>query len=114
MVNNDILQSAGISLANPSLPLKQRFRALFALKNLGGEAAVDLIAKNFSDPSALLKHELAYCLGQIRDKNAVPILLDVLRDSRQEPIVRHEAGTIFSVFRVFTCSFRRSTCCYWS
>ena len=39
-----------------------------------------------------LKHELAYCLGQMQDRRAIPVLLDVLRDTRQEPMVRHEAG----------------------
>ncbi|KAJ1353166.1 Dohh-1p, partial [Parelaphostrongylus tenuis] len=42
--------------------------------------------------SALLKHELAYCLGQTQNKTAIPILIDVLRDHKQEPIVRHEAA----------------------
>ena len=42
--------------------------------------------------SALLKHELAFCLGQMRDRAAIPALLGVLQDSQQEPMVRHEAG----------------------
>lgn len=44
------------------------------------------------DKSALLKHELAYCLGQMRDAAAVEVLIELLNDSNQEPIVRHEAG----------------------
>ncbi|KAJ1350973.1 Deoxyhypusine hydroxylase [Parelaphostrongylus tenuis] len=46
----------------------------------------------FADDSALLKHELAYCLGQTQNKTAIPILIDVLKDHKQEPIVRHEAA----------------------
>ncbi|KAJ1353167.1 Dohh-1p, variant 2, partial [Parelaphostrongylus tenuis] len=34
--------------------------------------------------SALLKHELAYCLGQTQNKTAIPILIDVLRDHKQD------------------------------
>merc|ERR1712133_223783 len=47
----------------------------------------------FTDGSALLKHEVAYCLGQTRSPLALPILTSVLADTQgQEPIVRHEAA----------------------
>lgn len=73
-------------------PLKERFRALFTLKNIGGPASIECIRRCFADPSALLKHELAYCLGQMQDKGAIETLVKVLKDVRQEPMVRHEAG----------------------
>lgn len=41
------------------------------------------ISKCFSDNSALLKHELAYCLGQMQNKTAVPYLVEVLEDLNQ-------------------------------
>ncbi|XP_009958441.1 PREDICTED: deoxyhypusine hydroxylase, partial [Leptosomus discolor] len=66
--------------------------ALFTLRNLGGPAAVDWISRAFGDGSALLKHELAYCLGQMQDEAAIPVLIRVLEDTSQEPMVRHEAG----------------------
>ena len=80
-------------LNDPSRPLKERFRALFTLRNLGGPKAIEGISQCFSDSSALLKHELAYCLGQMQDLSAIPILTKVLKDTQQEPMVRHEAGT---------------------
>lgn len=85
-------EAIGRVLNDPSQPLKERFRALFTLKNLGGHDAIDLIAQSFSDDSALLKHELAYCLGQMQDSSAVPVLIKVLEDKYQEAMVRHEAG----------------------
>jgi len=84
--------SVGKILNDESRPMKERFRALFTLKNIGGSLAIEQIQKGFSDPSALLKHELAYCLGQMQDSSAIPILVDVLKDKNQEPMVRHEAG----------------------
>lgn len=92
MVPDSKIEAIGNILVNQSCPLKERFRALFTLKNLGGEAAITAISQCFSDPSALLKHELAYCLGQMKDVRAIPILEEVLKDSSQEPMVRHEAG----------------------
>ena len=89
--DKDIL-AIGQVLNDENRPLKERFRALFTLKNIGGKLAIEQIEKGFSDPSALLKHELAYCLGQMQDSNAVSVLINVLKDKNQEPMVRHEAG----------------------
>lgn len=86
------IREIGAILQDKTKPLKDRFRALFTLKNLGGNDAVDFIASCFDDESALLKHELAYCLGQMQDKYAIPSLVTVLEDKSQEPMVRHEAG----------------------
>ncbi|KYQ59443.1 Deoxyhypusine hydroxylase [Trachymyrmex zeteki] len=88
---SDILTIGGV-LNDSARPLKERFRALFTLKNIGGAMAIDQIHACFKDPSALLKHELAYCLGQMRDPTAISILTSVLEDLSQEPMVRHEAG----------------------
>lgn len=88
---SDIRTIGGV-LNNSARPLKERFRALFTLKNIGGATAIDQIRACFKDPSALLKHELAYCLGQMRDPAAISILINVLEDLSQEPMVRHEAG----------------------
>lgn len=44
------------------------------------------------DPSALLKHELAYVLGQLRHTQALPILGSVLQNLSEDPMVRHEAA----------------------
>lgn len=86
-----VLSVCGV-LEDGSRALTERFRALFTLRNVGGHRAIDSIARCFTDPSALLKHELAYCLGQMQDRHAIPYLIDVLGDINQEPMVRHEAG----------------------
>ncbi|KAG0724520.1 Deoxyhypusine hydroxylase [Chionoecetes opilio] len=92
MVRDSKVEAIGGVLGDPNRPLKERFRALFTLKGLGGERAIEAISQCFNDPSALLKHELAYCLGQMKDVRAIPKLIEVLGDSKQEPMVRHEAG----------------------
>uniref|UniRef100_G3T8E8 deoxyhypusine monooxygenase n=2 Tax=Loxodonta africana TaxID=9785 RepID=G3T8E8_LOXAF len=92
MVTEQEVDAIGQTLVDPQQPLQARFRALFTLRGLGGPGAISWISQAFSDDSALLKHELAYCLGQMQDVHAIPVLVDVLRDTRQEPMVRHEAG----------------------
>jgi len=87
------------SLCSEATPLPVRFRALFSLKHLarqntGAEslAAIDAIAAAFASPSALLKHELAYCLGQTGNNAAVPHLTAVLENIEEDPMCRHEAA----------------------
>ncbi len=79
-------------LLDGSLPMFQRMRAVFALRNLGGADAVDALAAAFADPSALLRHELAYVLGQMQDTHAVPALTRVLEAEDEHVMVRHEAA----------------------
>ncbi|OSD07505.1 ARM repeat-containing protein [Trametes coccinea BRFM310] len=75
-----------------NVPLHNRFRALFTLKALKNDQAVDIISRGFADESALLKHELAYCLGQMKNTKALPVLENVLANEKEDPMVRHEAA----------------------
>jgi len=93
-VDTEKVTAVGNILNDKHRSLAERFRALFTLRNIGGKTAVDSIAACFDDPSALLKHELAYCLGQMQDTYAIPVLVAVLKDITQEPMVRHEAGVL--------------------
>ena len=56
----------GAKLNDTNTLLAQRFRILFTLKNIGGDEAVKQISQGFGDSSELLKHELAYVLGQMQ------------------------------------------------
>lgn len=92
MVTEQEVEAIGRVLVDPKQPLQARFRALFTLRGLGGPDSISWISRAFEDSSALLKHEVAYCLGQMRDSRAIPVLAGVLKDNSQEPMVRHEAG----------------------
>ena len=88
----ETVEAVGSVLNETSRPLAERFRALFTLRGIGTDDAVVQIARCLQDTSALLKHECAYCLGQIQNPTAVNVLKSVLADSSQEAMVRHEAG----------------------
>lgn len=86
---------------NGNEPLAARFRVLFSLKAIGEEfekdpekarKAIDYINESFADDSELLKHEVAYVLGQTKNFHAAPYLRDVLKDTAQQCMVRHEAA----------------------
>lgn len=85
--------SHAVALQDPAQSLPARFRALFALRSVGTDAACQAIIASFSTTdSALLRHELAFCLGQMRSSMAVPVLETILSDQAEDPMVRHEAG----------------------
>jgi deoxyhypusine monooxygenase len=87
------------SLTDEGVPLAKRFRALFSLKHVASQepgpdatSAIEAIAAAFASPSALLKHELAYCLGQTKNLVAVPFLRAVLENRSEDAMCRHEAA----------------------
>jgi len=65
-----------------------------------GEETDRLILTGLSDESALLKHEIAYALGQMQDPYAVPFLIDVLKNKTEDSMVRHEAGEALGAIAV--------------
>ncbi|KAK6625085.1 hypothetical protein RUM43_005376 [Polyplax serrata] len=96
-VPEEKIKAIGAILKDPSKPLKARFRALFSLRNIVTPLSISCISEAFTDTSALLKHELAYCLGQMQDERAISVLIKVLEDTEEEAIVRHEAGEALGV-----------------
>ena len=87
-ISDEKIEQIGNLLNDTNRPLKERFRALFTLRNLGGSVAIEKIAKCFADKSALLKHELAYCLGQMQDssgkQNKKKIIEEIVFSSKKK------------------------------
>lgn len=91
-MRNDLQNLANI-LADEKESLAKRFRALFTLRNIVCPESIDAIGKVLmDDDSDLLKHECAYCMGQMKDPYAIPYLIDAIKDEKQHPMVRHESG----------------------
>ncbi|KAL7670482.1 hypothetical protein ACOME3_005417 [Neoechinorhynchus agilis] len=93
-MNDELIKQAAKTLQDKNESICIRFRALFTLRNFGNnELAVCSIKDTMKDePSALLKHECAYCLGQMDAKAATEYLIALLKDESENPMVRHEAG----------------------
>ncbi|CAN6461587.1 unnamed protein product [Victoria cruziana] len=79
-------------LLDENASLYERCAALFALRNHGGKEAVDAIIASLGAGSPLLRHEVAYVLGQLQDKAASAALSAILKDINEHPMVRHEAA----------------------
>jgi deoxyhypusine monooxygenase len=86
------LNKIGDMLVNPSMPIKAKYRACFTLKNIGGPDAVTNLIKGLKSPSVLLKHECCYLLGQLQEPSAIDTLIKVINDTKEDVMVRHEAG----------------------
>lgn len=66
---------------------------IFALRNESTPAAVEQLQTIFhSTTSVLLRHEVAYVLGQMQLAEAEPFLISVLSDTSEHPVTRHEAA----------------------
>ena len=57
-LSQDTVESLRVSLTSSALPLFERYRAMFALRNIGTDEAVDALASGFADDSALFKFVL--------------------------------------------------------
>ncbi|KAF2658746.1 Deoxyhypusine hydroxylase [Lophiostoma macrostomum CBS 122681] len=87
------------SLLDTTLPLFQRYRAMFALRDLCSPPdlptavpAVKALACGFSDPSALFRHEIAFVFGQLSHPASIPSLVETLSNAKEASMVRHEAA----------------------
>ncbi|KAL4558699.1 hypothetical protein LXL04_036900 [Taraxacum kok-saghyz] len=79
-------------ILNEEKGMYERYGALFGLRNHGGDEAVAAIVASLNAKSALLRHEVAYVLGQLQNKCASDALSRVLKDVNEHPMVRHEAA----------------------
>ncbi|MEC7229489.1 MAG: HEAT repeat domain-containing protein [Candidatus Thermoplasmatota archaeon] len=80
------------TLTDNDTPMFQRMRNVFSLRNKGTIEACLALCSGFKSESALLRHEVAYVLGQMQNEAAIPTLIQVLSDEKEHVMVRHEAA----------------------
>lgn len=79
-------------LLDTSLPLFDRYKAMFALRNQGTKESVLALCDGLDDESALFRHEIGYVLGQLKEPVSVPALARALARTEEAPMVRHECA----------------------
>ena len=86
-------------LLDTSLPLFERYRAMFALRDLASPpdlpsavSAIAALAAGFGDPSPLFRHEIAFIFGQLCHPASIPSLVATLSKADEASMVRHEAA----------------------
>lgn len=92
------VESACKAIQNTEAPVGERMRAIFAVRSFTVDAdltqGLDALCSTLSDKanSCLMRHEVAYVLGQMKAVSASPTLTTILRDTTDDAIVRHECA----------------------
>lgn len=84
------IEALKAALLDERLPLWDRYRAMFSLRNR--RAVKELCAGLFDKSSALFRHEVAFVLGQLEHPSSFEDLAAVLRTPSEDAIVRHECA----------------------
>ena len=91
---NKTAEELGDILCNVQEQMFERYRAMFSLRNIGGADCVlqlcRALTKDASSP--LLRHEVAYVLGQLQHPDSVEALEESLRRQDEHEMVRHESA----------------------
>jgi len=74
--------------------LVERYRAMFSLRNRGGEEAVLQLCRALVEDSSspLLRHEVAFVLGQLQHPSSIAALEESLSRLDEHTMVRHESA----------------------
>ncbi|KNH09549.1 deoxyhypusine hydroxylase [Perkinsela sp. CCAP 1560/4] len=87
---------------NDSTSLYNRYAALFRMRD--AHDVEGLCHSLCTDrTSALLRHEIAFVLGQMEDKGSVECLCTVLADATEHSMVRHEVAEALGSIATPTC-----------
>nr|NVI76085.1 nero [Cucujiformia] len=79
-------------LMDENLSLFERYRAMFALRNIGSTDAIRALGGALNCGSVLFKHEIAFVLGQIQDSESVQFLKQSLENLEENEMVSHECA----------------------
>jgi len=78
----------------------ERYNCLGLLRTHGNDEAAQALADAYPHlgTSELCRHDVMYCIGQMRRENSLDFLMKHLRDTSEYGIVRHEAAEAMSNF----------------
>nr|NVI76093.1 nero [Cucujiformia] len=80
------------TLIDENASLFDRYRAMFALRNIGSLESIAALGEALKYGSALFKHEIAFVFGQMQRKESVIYLKECLEDINENEMVRHECA----------------------
>lgn len=102
-VTEENIEYAGRVLSSENECLYKKYKAMFFLRDCGTEKARSMLIEAFDDSSALLKHELAFIMGQMRMEEGIHRLNQVMNDEREHGMVRHEAAEALGAIATDEC-----------
>ena len=92
-------------LLDISQPIAKRTHAAFNLRTNGSEESASIIAEALvnKNDSSLMRHELAYILGQMQHSHVCDILIRILEEESEDILVRHESAEVSYPFILISC-----------
>lgn len=83
---------------SPTEDVCRKYTAIMTLRHYGNDEAAKILEEGYKGlgTSELLRHDVMYCMGQMRAHNSVSFLLERMHDPQEKSIVRHEAGEALS------------------
>ena len=89
--DDETISTLELILANPQSDIVERYRAMFTLRNRGSVEPLCRVLQQDTS-SSLLRHELAFVLGQLQSPKSIDCLMDMLARKEEHIMVRHEAA----------------------
>lgn len=91
-------------LLNDNETLYNRYRAMFALRNLRTVDSIMALTKGLKGKSALFRHEIAFVLGQLQHECSIDALAESLQDPNENEMVRHECAEALGAIATERCT----------
>lgn len=92
------------TLLDESLPLFQRYRAMFALRDISSDEAIEALGAGLLEgKSALFRHEVAFIMGQLQKPHSVTYLKQSLENRTENEMVRHECAEALGAIATQDC-----------
>lgn len=76
---------------NDEANLYERYKIMFYLRNLNNDFSINKLSEAFKSKSDLLRHELGFVMGQMKNEKCLNILESIVMNNNEKDIVRHEA-----------------------
>lgn len=96
------LSDLRVILLDLSQPIAKRTHAAFKLRTSATAECASVIAEALlnTQDSSLMRHELAYILGQMQYKHICSTLIQILEDESEDLLVRHECAEVSTRYRI--------------
>lgn len=91
-------------LIDEKATLFDRYRAMFALRNIGSKEAIAALGEALNYGSSLFRHEIAFVFGQMQKESSIEYLKHSLENEEENEMVRHECAEALGSIATDECT----------
>lgn len=88
------LEKCKENFLKPTTDVCEKYETMMMLRTINTDEAAKVLEDGYKylGDSELLRHDVMYCMGQMKAKNSLDFLIGKMNDPQELSIVRHEAG----------------------